>query len=67
MNRDYPLAPTFFGDENSRVNRLKRKEAKLVDKAKQAVDEGREKKADRLLKRAANVEDRKIRLSENNK
>lgn len=67
MNRDYPLAPTFFGDENNRINRLKRKEAKLVDKAKQAVDEGREKKADRLLKRAANVEDRKIRLSENNK
>lgn len=67
MNRDYPLAPTFFGDENNRINRLKRKEAKLVDKAKQAVDEGREKKADRLLKRAANVEDRKIRLSEKNK
>lgn len=64
MNRDFPLAPTFFGNENDKINRLRRRENKLVDKAKQAVDEGRDRKADRLFKRAANVEDRKIRLSE---
>ncbi len=64
MNRDYPLAPSIFGNENDKINRLRRRENKLVDKAKQAVDEGRDKKADRLFGRAARVEDRKIRLSE---
>lgn len=64
MNRDYPLAPTFFGGIEKKVNKLRRKENKLVDKAKQAVDEGREKKADRLFGRAAKVEDRSIRMSE---
>jgi phage shock protein A len=64
MNRDYPLAPSIFGNENDKINRLRRKENKLVDKAKQAVDEGRDKKADRLFGRAARVEDRKIKLSE---
>ena len=64
MNRDFPLAPSIFGNENDKINRLRRRENKLVDKAKQAVDEGRDKKADRLFGRAARVEDRKIRLSE---
>jgi phage shock protein A len=64
MNRDYPLAPSIFGNENDKINRLRRRENKLVDKAKQAVDEGRDKKADRLFGRAARVEDKKIRLSE---
>ena len=64
MNRDFPLAPSIFGNENDKINRLRRRENKLVDKAKQAVDEGRDKKADRLFGRAARVEDKKIRLSE---
>jgi phage shock protein A len=64
MNRDYPLAPSIFGNENDKINRLRRRENKLVDKAKQAVDEGRDKKADRLFGRAARIEDRKIKLSE---
>ena len=64
MNRDFPLAPSIFGNENDKINRLRRRENKLVDKAKQAVDEGRDKKADRLFGRAARVEDKKIKLSE---
>ncbi len=47
-----------------RVARLQRREDNLVYRGKKAVDEGREKKADRLLGRAARVEDRKIRISE---
>lgn len=41
--------------------RLQEKETKLVGKAKKAVDEGREKKADRLFGRAAKVENRVIK------
>jgi hypothetical protein len=63
MNRDYPLAPTDFGDKEKRIKRLEKREEKLVSKGNKAVDEGRDKKADRIFKRAANVEDRKIRLS----
>ena len=47
--------------------RLQKKENELVSKGNKAVDEGRDKKADRLLGRAAKVEDRKIRLSEKKK
>jgi uncharacterized protein HemY len=43
---------------------LQKKEEKLVKKGYKAVDEGRDKKADRLLGRAAKVQDRKIRISE---
>jgi hypothetical protein len=63
MNRDFPLAPTFFGDKEKKVKRLEKREAKLVKKGNKSVDEGRDKKADRVFKRAANVEDRLIRLS----
>lgn len=35
--------------------------SKLVSKGKKAVDEGRERKADRLLGRAAKIEDRLVR------
>lgn len=62
MNRDYPLAPTFFGDKEAKVKRLQNREDKLVSKGNKAVDEGRDKKADRIFKRAANVEDRKLKL-----
>ena len=61
MNRDYPLAST------PNIERLERKENRLVKKGYKAVDEGRDKKADRLLGRAAKVENKKIRLSENKK
>lgn len=46
---------------NKNIARLEKKEGRLVSKGKKAVDEGREKKADRLLGRAAKVEDRLIR------
>lgn len=42
-------------------DRLKKKEVRLVVKGNKAVDEGRMKKADRLLGRAAKVENRIIR------
>jgi len=57
MNRDFPLAPTFLGGKEKKVERL-------VSKGKKAVDEGRDRKADRLFRRAANVEDRSIRKME---
>jgi hypothetical protein len=63
MNRDFPLAPTFFEGNEKKVERLKKREAKLVSKGNKAVDEGRERKADRIFKRAANVEDRLIKAS----
>lgn len=46
---------------NQKIARLEQKESKLVSKGKKAVDEGREKKADRLLGRAAKVENRVIK------
>lgn len=49
---------------NKVIDRLQKKEDRLVSRGNKAVDEGREKKADRILGRAAKVEDRKIRLSE---
>lgn len=52
---------------NNVIDRLQKREEKLVRKGYKAVDEGREKKADRILGRAARVEDRKIRLSEKKK
>jgi len=49
-------------NQNNRVARLEKKENKLVAKGSKAVDEGRDKKAGRILGRAAKVEDRKIRI-----
>jgi len=48
----------------NKINRLKEREAKLVSRGYKAVDEGREKKADRILGRAARVENRIINLEE---
>ena len=48
----------------NKIARLQKKEGKLVAKANKAVDEGRDKKADRLLKRAAKTENRKIKTAE---
>jgi hypothetical protein len=64
MNRDYPLASTIFGDKVEKVKRLQKKEDKLASRSKKAVDEGNYKKADRVLKRASNVEDKKIKTFE---
>lgn len=50
--------------QQAAIDRLQKREEKLVAKGYKAVDEGREKKADRILGRAAKVEDRKIRLME---
>jgi hypothetical protein len=44
-----------------RIKRLKAKENRLVTKGYKAVDEGRNKKADRILGRAAKVENRIIK------
>lgn len=57
MNRDFPLAPTVFGNKEKKVK-------KLVSKGYKAVDEGRDKKADRLLGRAAKIESRMIKSKE---
>jgi hypothetical protein len=49
---------------NNVIDRLQKKEDRLVRRGNKAVDEGRDKKADRILGRAARVEDRKIRIAE---
>jgi phage shock protein A len=51
-------------DDEKKIKRLKEKEAKLVSRGNKAVDEGRENRADRLLGRAARVENRIINLKE---
>ncbi len=48
----------------NKIARLQKKEDKLVARGNKAVDEGRDKKADRLLKRAAKTENRKIKTAE---
>lgn len=49
---------------NDKIKRLEKREGKLVARGNKAVDEGRDRKADRLLGRAARVEDRLIRTKE---
>jgi hypothetical protein len=51
-------------DKQKKLARLQKKESNLVYKGKKAVDEGRDNRADRLLKRAAKVENRVIKTSE---
>jgi hypothetical protein len=50
-----------------KVKRLTQKENRLVKKGYKAVDEGREKKADRLLGRAAKTQNRIINITEKKK
>ncbi len=50
--------------DDKKIKRLEKREASLVKRGNKAVDEGREKKADRLLGRAAKVENRIISLKE---
>ena len=52
------------GKVENKVKRLENREANLVARGSKAVDEGRERKADRLLGRAARVENRVIKAKE---
>lgn len=56
-----PLAPTQFKD---RAKRVMKKSEKTAARGRKAVDEGRDKKATRLLKKAARQETRSIRIEE---
>ena len=49
--------------KNKVIDRLQKKEEKLVSKGNRFVDEGRDKRADRVLGRAAKVQDKIIRKS----
>ena len=49
--------------KNDRIKRMEKREEKLVSKGKKAVDEGKDKKATRLLGRAAKVENRIVKAS----
>ena len=51
-------------DKPKKLARLQKKESNLVYRGKKAVDEGRDNRADRLLKRAAKVENRVIKTAE---
>ena len=52
------------GKVENKVKRLEKREANLVARGSKAVDEGRERKADRLLGKAARVENRVIKAKE---
>ena len=54
-------------DDKKKIERLKQRESRLVSRGYKAVDEGRDKKADRILGRAANLENRIITLEEKGK
>ena len=53
-------------DDKKKIERLKERESRLVSRGYKAVDEGRDKRADRILGRAANLENRIITLEEKN-
>ena len=55
-----PLAATQFKDKKRRSEKVFDKSKKVAIKGRRAVDEGRDKKATRLLKKAARIEDREI-------
>lgn len=62
------LGAKILVDRNKdKIPRLKERETNLVSRGKKAVDEGRDKKANRLLGRAAKVENRIITLEEKKK
>ena len=52
------------GKMGKKIERLENRENSLVARGSKAVDEGRERKADRLLGRAARVENRLIKAKE---
>jgi uncharacterized protein HemY len=59
-----PLAPTQTSDYKKRSTKKFARAAKVAGKAAIAVDEGRDKKATRLFKRAARIETRAIKSEE---
>ena len=62
------LGAKILVDRNkNKIPRLKEREANLVSRGKKAVDEGRNKKDNRFLGRAAKVENRIITLEEKKK
>lgn len=50
--------------KNKVIDRLQKKEEKLVAKGRKAQEEGDERKAYRVLGRAADIQDRRIRKAE---
>lgn len=50
--------------KNNVIDRLQKKEEKLVAKGRKAREEGNEKKAYRILGRAADIQDRRIRKAD---
>jgi hypothetical protein len=52
------------GKVENKIKRLEKRESNLVARGSKAVDEGRERKADRLLGKAARVENRVIKAKE---
>jgi hypothetical protein len=54
----------YGGMMENRIQRLENREANLVARGNRAVDEGRERRADRLFRRAARVENRLIKAKE---
>ena len=63
-----PLSASLFDKEKrKRSKRVYDRSEKVAYKGKVAVDEGRDKKATRLLKRAARLENRSIKVEEREK
>jgi hypothetical protein len=54
-------------DDEKKIKRLKEKEANLISRATKAMDEGRDKRVDRLVPRAVRVQNRIITLEEKGK
>jgi len=54
-------------DDEKKIKRLKEREAKLVSRGNKAVDEGRDKRADRLLRKADRTGSRIVTLEEKGK
>lgn len=52
------------GKVENKIKRLEKREASLVSRGSKAVDEGRDRKADRLLGRAARIQNRVINITE---
>jgi len=61
IQKDVGANTKTMKNPNQKVSRLEKKETRLVSKGMKAVDEGREKKADRLFGRAAKTENRLIK------
>jgi hypothetical protein len=59
-----PLAPTQFKDKKTRAEKVMAKSKITAARGEKAVDEGRDEKATRLLKKAARQETRSIRVEE---